>query len=77
MRVRDENVVDWWKVFYPQPGLAQALQQEQPLRKVRIDNDVLASGLDEKSRVADEGHADVPVFREYGPVHGADARLHG
>jgi hypothetical protein len=74
--VSDENVIDRRQVFDAHARAAKPLQDEQPARKVRINHNVLAAGLQKKSRVANEGHAQVAILREHRTVYLPQAGLH-
>src|SRR5206468_6006407 len=49
-------------------GLAQALEDEQPARKVGIDEDILAADLQKKAGMTDESHSHLTVGDELGLV---------
>ena len=59
--VRYQHQVDWGQVADVNSRLSQALQHEQPARKVRIDQNVLPANLDEKTGVSNEGDSKLPI----------------
>lgn len=54
VRVRDENNVNWWQVGKSDTRISQSLENEQPVGKVGIDDDVLPAELNKKTGVANE-----------------------
>ena len=54
------------QVHDTQAGVAQALQDEKPSRKVRIDNDVLATDLYEEAGMANEGDPELSMTGKHG-----------
>src|SRR5581483_133196 len=63
MRVRDEDEIDLRQVVQAEAGMLDTFDDFEPLRPVRIDQDVNALRLDQKRRVADPCNADL-VFLE-------------
>jgi len=61
MRMGHQDEIDWRQVPHMQAGLPQALQEEQPARKIRIDDYALPADLQEKARMSDEGEAQFAV----------------
>src|SRR5260221_5110631 len=76
MRVRDQHQIDRRKVSDPQAGLAQALQHKKPAGEIGIDDDIFAAYLQEKTGMAYEGHAHLPVGRQDRTVGFARPRRH-
>jgi len=68
VRVRDEHEVDVGQVVEFETRVLDALEDLQPLRPDRIDENARAGGLDEKRRVADPCDAGLAFgdFRELG-----------
>ena len=62
MRVRQQHQINRRQVADFQPGALDALQQKQPVRKIRVNQHVQVRELDEKRRVADPGDGDLPAF---------------
>ena len=63
VRVRHEHEVDVRQIVQMQPRMPHALDHLQPLRPVRIDEQVLPLRLDQKRGVADPGDADFAVLQ--------------
>ena len=56
MRVREQHQVNRRQVLDFQAGALDALQQKQPVRKIRVNQHVQVRELDQKRRVADPGN---------------------
>ena len=76
VRVRDQNVIDRRQVFDPHARAAKPFQEKKPAGEVGIDQYVLSSGLEKKSRVADEGHSQIAVLGEYRPMYLSQSGLY-
>lgn len=61
MRVGDQHDVGRRQIAQIQSWLTQALQDEKPAREVGIDDNVVASNLEEKAGVPDERDAQFAV----------------
>jgi len=59
--VRYQDNIHRREVAQIQSRLSQALEDEQPARKVRIDDDVLSADLQEEAGVSDEGNGEFAV----------------
>ena len=59
--VRYQDDIHWRQVAQVQSRLSQALEDEEPARKVRIDYDILSANLQEEAGVSDEGDAEFAV----------------
>jgi hypothetical protein len=64
MRVRNQHQVDRRKIGNAQSGTAKTFQNEQPPRKVGINDDILSTDLDEEAGVPNEGDAELAVAGE-------------
>ena len=67
VRVRHEHEVDRRQVVEPQPRMLHPLENLQPLRPVRIDEQILLARLDEKRGVTRPGDADF-TLAEFGEI---------
>ena len=67
VRVRDEDEIDLGQMMNLETGLLQALDHLQPLRPIRIDQDVDLMRLNQKRSVPDPGDADLAFsnFRKF------------
>src|ERR1035437_283869 len=65
VRVRNQHRVDRRQLSQLQPRTAQPLENENPARKVGIDQDVLAPDLEEEAGMPDEGYAQLAATGEY------------
>jgi hypothetical protein len=61
----NQNQINWRQVAHLQAWPPQALQDEQPARKVGIDENILPADLEEKTGVADESHTHLAVGNEF------------
>src|SRR5579862_264507 len=77
VRVGHQNDIGSGQVANLNSGLSQTLQHEKPARKVRIDDDVLAAYLQEKTGVPDEGDAHLSVTDQCWFVSLARSRAYG
>ncbi len=70
VRVRQQHQVNRRQIADVQAGALEPLQEEQPVRKVRVHQHVQVVELDEKRRVADprHGHLAVPEPGEKWPA---------
>ena len=59
MRVRQQHQVNRRQVADFQAGTFDAFQEEQPVRKIRINQHVQVRELDQKRRVTDPGDGDL------------------
>ena len=57
MSMGDQNGVDGRQIAQAQSGTAKALEDENPLREIGIDDEILATHLDEKTGVSNESDA--------------------
>jgi hypothetical protein len=71
MGVRDQNQVDGGKVAKRDSGMFDALDDLQPLRPIRVDEDTVLGSLNKEGGVPDPRHANLP-YRELGE-HRLDA----
>ena len=65
MRVRDQNVIDGRQVLDADARYAQAFQNEQPLGKVGVDQDILPADLQKESGVSDECDGEVLAIDQH------------
>ena len=65
VRVCHQHQVDGRKIADLDTWFAQALQQKQPACEVRIDEDILSAHLQKKTRVPNEGQAEISVGNEF------------
>jgi hypothetical protein len=72
----DHYVIDSRKVAERQPRTPETFQQEQPARKVWVDEYVLAPDLKKKRRVPDERYSELIGSHESGQVRRTAAPLH-
>ena len=77
VRMRNEHDIHRREVAQVQAGLAQSLQNEQPARKVRVDDDIHSSHLEEEAGMADEGDAQLAAFNELRLVRASGTRCDG
>src|SRR5579872_2125934 len=61
----NEHEIDWRQIADPHSGLAQSFQDKKPARKIRIDDDVLAAHLKEKTGVSNESHTQLAIGYQY------------
>lgn len=66
MRVRHQHQVDWREIPDLHARLTQSLQQEQPWREVRIEQNILSAHLYEETGMADEREPEITVAGELG-----------
>ena len=59
--MRHQDNIHRRQVAQVQSGLTQALEDEQPARKVRIDYDILSANLQKEAGVSYEGDAELSV----------------
>src|SRR5579859_6530740 len=57
MRMGDEHQINRRQIPDPYSRLAQSFQYKQPAREIRVDDNVLATHLDKKTGMANEGQA--------------------
>src|ERR1039458_404623 len=69
-----QHHVDGRQIGDSESGTAQAFQDEQPAREVRIDDDALSANLHEEAGMPDEGDAELAAGGEAGFVSLAVAR---
>jgi len=62
--VRDQNQIDRGKIGNAQAWTSQAFQDEEPARKVGVDDYALTAHLHKKAGVPDEGDAEFAVCRQ-------------
>jgi len=48
VRVGEQHQVDGWQIFHPEPGSLEALEQEEPVGEIGIDDGVEPFELDEE-----------------------------
>ncbi|SPE45429.1 hypothetical protein SBA7_820031 [Candidatus Sulfotelmatobacter sp. SbA7] len=77
MRVRDQHQVNGWQIAQLYARLSQALQHEQPARKIGIDNYILPAHLDEETGVANESYSQFSVAYQFGLMSLPGAGSHG
>ena len=58
--VGEEDDIDGGQILDPEPGAFQAFEEEQPVREVRVDEDVEVGELEEERGMADPGDGDFP-----------------
>ena len=61
MRVREQHQINSRQILDFQPGAFDALQKKQPVRKIRINQNIQICELNQKRRVADPGDGDLAV----------------
>ena len=61
MSMRYQHHVNGRQVSNPDTGPLEALENEDPLRKVWVDQEVFAANLQEKTRVAYKSDAKLPA----------------
>src|SRR5579863_739641 len=76
MRMRNQHQVEGRKIAQPHSRLTQALQDKQPTRKIRIDDDVLPADLQEKAGVANESYSQLSIADQFRFVSLAGSRSH-
>ena len=59
--MRHQDNIHRRQVAQIQSRLSQALEDKEPARKVRIDDDILSADLQEEAGVSDEGDAEFAV----------------
>ena len=64
MRVRHQDQIDGWKIGNAQTRTPETLQNEQPARKIGIDDDALSADLHEKAGMANERNAKFSISRQ-------------
>ena len=62
--VRNQNQIDRGKIGNAQAWTSQAFQDEEPARKVGVDDYALTAHLHKKAGVPDEGDAEFAVCRQ-------------
>ena len=72
--VGDQNQINRRQIPQLHSRLAQALQDEQPARKVGIDEDILAADLQKEAGMTDESHPHLTVGNQLGLVGEASSR---
>ena len=77
VRMGDEHQINRRQIADPHSRLAQSFQDKKPAREVGIDDDVLAAHLQEKTGMANEGHAHLAIRYQHRLVRLADSRRHG
>src|SRR3984885_10799289 len=77
VRMCDQNDISRRKIAQIQPRLPQPLQDEQPARKIRVDDDVQSADLQKETGMPDEGHAKLPIRNQLRLVRLAGARSDG
>src|ERR1019366_357759 len=75
--VRNQHRVDCRQLPQLQPRTAQPLENEDPARKVGIDQNILSPDLEEEAGMSDEGYAQLATAGEYRLTGDAGARRHG
>src|SRR6266702_7909466 len=73
MRMCNKYRIDRRKIGDTKSWTAQPLQQEQPLRKIRIDDEILSTNLQKETRVSDKRHAKLRWSCQHGLVRGTCA----
>jgi len=63
VRVREQNQINRRQIADAQAGALEPLQQEKPVREIRVHQHVQVRELDEKRRVADPGDGDLLAFQ--------------
>src|SRR4051794_33416097 len=68
--MRQQDEVDRRKILDFQAGTFQSFQQEEPVSKIRIDQDIKVGELNQKGCMADPGHGDLTLgqFRKSGAL---------
>jgi len=61
MRVGQQNSVNRRQILDPQPGPLDALEQKEPIRKVRVNKQVQIRELNKERCVPDPGQRHLPV----------------
>ena len=55
VRVGEQHQVDGWQILHPEPGSLEALEQEEPVGEIGIDDGVEPLELHQKRGVTDPG----------------------
>ena len=63
--MRDQYEIDGRQVADADTGLSQSLQNEEPSRKIRIDQYVFTTHLDKEAGVADKGQAQLTIADQF------------
>lgn len=61
----NQNHIDWRKVVDFYAGLPKPFQYEKPAGEVGINDNILATNLQEETGVSDEGYAHLPVRNQH------------
>ena len=77
MGVSDEDQINRRKIVQTQPGMADSLDDLEPLRPVRVDEQAVSSGLHEERRVPDPGDPDFTILQLRKSGSGVFARAFG
>ena len=66
MRVCYQHCIDWRQIAQAHARASQSLQDEDPLREIGIDYEVLSANLEKEARVTNEGYAQLIAARPFG-----------
>ena len=64
----NQHQVNGRQIAHPQARLPQTLEDEEPARKVGIDDNILAANLEEETGMTDESYAHLAAGRQLGLV---------
>jgi len=66
VRVRQQHQINRWQILHTQAGTLEPLEQEQPVREVRVHQHIQVIELDEERRMADpsQRHLTMPQARK-------------
>jgi hypothetical protein len=76
MRMGDQHQINGRQIAEFYAGLAQSFQHKKPSREVRIDYDVLAAHLQEKTCMTNESNPHLAIGDQNRLVRFADSRGH-
>src|SRR5271166_6214672 len=74
MGVGNQYRVDWRQIAHAESGAPKPLQDENPLREVRVDHNVLSANLQKETGVPNEGDAELATAGQYRLARLAAAR---
>ena len=61
VRMGHEHEINWWQVGDTHPGFAQALEHEQPARKIRVDHHILTAHLNKETGMTNESETQFTI----------------
>src|SRR6185312_6485934 len=76
VRMSDEHEIDWRQVPESNSRLSQSLQHKKPAREIGIDQDILATHLQEKAGVSNESHTHLAIGYQDRLVRLSNSRCH-